>query len=42
MKPCIYYPVPDDDEHGGVCYAGSELGTKPCTEDDEYSCQYAN
>ena len=26
MTRCKYYPKDEDDQHGGVCYAGSELG----------------
>ena len=41
VKPCIYYPVPEDHEHGGVCYAGSELGRWTCTEEDQSQCEHA-
>ncbi len=44
MKPrlCKYWPDPGDDNTGGTCYCGSEIGSAhPCTEDDEKSCQWA-
>jgi len=38
---CDYYPGPDDDTHGGVCDAGSEMGRQPCTREYSRGCPYA-
>lgn len=39
-KRCEFYPVPEDDSHGGVCYAGSELGRMVCTKSYSEGCQW--
>jgi len=40
MTKCEYYPEDGDDRHGGVCYAGSELGGSfVCTVEYGLDCE---
>ncbi len=40
VDKCKYWPQPEDDL-GGVCGCGSEIGGNPCTKEDEKECQWA-
>lgn len=39
MDICYYWPT--EEEGGGACWAGSEIGGKPCTRNDQYECEAA-
>jgi hypothetical protein len=43
MVHCRFYPITRDEIEncGGTCMLGSELGSRPCTWQDEEKCQLA-